>query len=95
VFPFVLTTIDDFFTTLIFGAGSWLYLSLFLGILFLIAWKINLFGVVAFILCLFSMIAFINYGNTIAWTNDLVYRVLALGFSMIIFLYLFAGAFKE
>jgi hypothetical protein len=91
----LLTEIDDFFNALIFGAGSWFYLALFLGILFLVAWKINLFGVVAFILSLFSMIAFIEYGNTNGWTNDLVYRVLALGFSMIIFLYLFAGAIKE
>lgn len=92
---FVMTTIDDFFTALIYGAGSWLYLALFLGVLFIISYRINIFGVVAMILSLFSMIAFISYGNTNGWTNDLIYRVLALAISAVIFVFIFAGAFKD
>lgn len=94
IFPFVFTVIDDFFNALIFGAGGWLFLILFLGILFLITAVVHLFSIVSFVACLFQMIAYLNYGEATTWTTDLIYKAILLLVSMILFLYTFAKEVK-
>ena len=91
----VLTAVDDFFNALIFGAGSWLFLILFLGICFLITWRVWWFSIISFVACLFQMIEYINHASASAWTSDLIYKVIILGVGMIVFLYVFAGAVRR
>jgi hypothetical protein len=86
---------DTFFVELIYGSASWLFLTIFLGVLFLIAWKINLFGIFAFVIALFQMIAYIDYYSALTWTNSAIYKVVLCAIGMIFYLYIFAGAFKK
>lgn len=91
-FPLLLvsSSVQDFFNTLIFGSGAWLYLILFLAILFLVSAKVYWFAIISTVACLFQMIAYINYANANGWTNSFIYQVIILGVSMSLFIYIFA-----
>lgn len=96
IFPFVLANIaTDFFTELLYGGGAWLYLFLILAIAFLVSWKVFWFSIVSMVGTIFIGIQYITYANTNGWTNEIVYKVILLFFSAIIFLYVFAQAIRR
>ena len=77
--------VDDFVHALIFGDLSMLYFILFLGMGFLIVWKIWEFSLVMFIACIFQGIIYFN-GITNPVTADQVYRPIIMFFCAGIFL---------
>lgn len=91
------TTVFFVFDTsaILYGDFSWLYLSIFLGILFLITWKVHLFGIIAFVACTFTLVQYVTHGNAVGWTSDLIYKALVLGISMSLFLYIFGDEVRS
>jgi hypothetical protein len=85
----------DFFTELLYGGGAWLYLFLILAIAFLVSWKVFWFSIISMVGMIFIGIQYIEYGNAHGWTNELVYKVILLFFSAMIFLYVFAQAIRR
>jgi hypothetical protein len=51
---------DEFFKVLIYGSASWLYLLLFMGIGFLISWRIRVFALVCMVACIYQSYAYAN-----------------------------------
>jgi uncharacterized membrane protein YqhA len=93
MFPIIFVSeMEIFFDTLIFGSASWLFLTFFIGTLFLICYKVPLFSIFAFVISLFQMIAYIDYYSALTWTNSAIYKVILYMIAMIFFLYIFAGA---
>jgi Na+/H+ antiporter NhaD/arsenite permease-like protein len=78
----------DFFNILLYGNASWLFLIIFLGIAFIIAWKVRPFALVCMIACLFQGINYMNAGIT---TNAQVWNVVILFVAMCLFLFRLAG----
>ena len=95
IFPIVLSSASDFFTELLYGGGSWLYLFIILAIAFLVTWRVFWFSIISMVGTIFIALQYIEYAQTNGWTNDLVYKVILLFFSAMIFLYVFAQAIKR
>lgn len=77
--------VDDFVDELLFGGLTWLYFLLFLGLGFLISWKIWEFSLIMVVACLFQGLNYMN-GITVPVTIDQVYRPIVMFVAMIVFL---------
>ena len=61
--PIALTSVSEFFETLIYGQGIWLYLVLILGVLFVVSFKVKYFSLVSMFVCIFMGIEYLGYGS--------------------------------
>jgi hypothetical protein len=86
-----MSDITDFFNTLMFGQAAFLYLILFVGICFLITWKIRYFALVSITACIFQGIAYTQQGIN----QNYVPEIITLFVSACLFVYLFAGVLKK
>ena len=95
IFPIALTTASDFFAELLYGGGAWLYLVITLALCFLVTWRVFWFSIISMVVTIFIALQYIEYASSHAWTTDLVYKVILLFFSAMIFLYVFAQAIRR
>jgi hypothetical protein len=64
VFPVALDSMSTFIASVVYGDLSYLYVMVFLGLLFLITYKIGYFGLVAIPLTLFQGIVYLQTGDS-------------------------------
>lgn len=86
-----MSDIAEFFNTLMFGQAAFLYLVLFVGICFLITWKIRYFALVSITACIFQGIAYTDQPDSSLFVPEII----TLFISACLFLYLFAGVLKR
>jgi hypothetical protein len=82
----------EFFNQLLYGDASWLFIIIFLGIGFLITWKIEWFSVIMMVACLFMAI---NYLTQTPMTNSYIYSAIVLLVAMCMFILRLAGVLKD
>lgn len=75
---------NEFWQILVYGSGSWLYLILFLGIGFLISWRVWPFSIVMMVACVY-----VGYDYAYNTPDNSVYawRIILLFVSCIFFIY--------
>jgi len=66
---------EEFWNTLLFGNGGWLYIILIYGIVFLISLRFKWFGFFGVLFAIFSVFSLIEYGNANTFTLELIYRI--------------------
>lgn len=92
IFLATLTEMEKFFDILIYGDANWLFLLIFLGIGFLIAWRIRYFSIICVVACIFMMI---NYSQRSPLTQSSMYSTVILGVGACIFMLRLAGVMDE
>lgn len=73
---------EDFFDILIYGEASWLFLLIFMGLGFVITWKVRSFGLICFVACLYQAMQYITQPNQV----DFMWNIVLLMLGMIMFL---------
>lgn len=93
MFPIIMATeMETFFEILIYGEASWLFILIFLGIGFLIAWKIKWFSIVCVVACIFQMI---RYSQKLPVNAHYIYSILLLGVGACLFMLNLAGVLGD
>lgn len=94
MFLALVTASEDFWNTLLFGSGGWLYIILIYGIIFLISLRFKWFGLFGILFGIFSIFSLITYGNTNTFTLELVYRIAVHSVASLMLVFTMSGLLK-